>query len=82
MRAAIDAERGKRSTVVRILHKYRRTVGLLSSTRISPASAGRKAFASGLLEVNTKPSPASAFTRITGSPRAASDPIIAGCNAT
>ena len=79
--AAIDADRGKRSTVIRICTSTAER-SLLSSTRISPASAGRKAFASGLLEVNTKPSPASAFTRITGSPRAASDPITAGCNAT
>ncbi len=80
--AGIDTERGQRRAIVRILHQHRRTLVVEQHPHQRRRAASRIAFASGLCEVNTKPSPASAFTRITGSPRAASEPITAGCNAT
>ena len=48
----------------------------------APPAPAASACALGLREVNTKPSPASAFSRATGSPSAASEPITDGCSAT
>ena len=80
--AAIDADPASAARSSGFCTSTAERCGRLSRTRNSPATPAAKPVAFGLLEVNTKPSPASAFSRITGSPSAASDPITAGCNAT